>query len=56
MTFQALSEEDRRQWLDAMDGREPVYSPGAGPPSVGSFDSELLYTLNYYVILVISLF
>ncbi len=22
--FQALSEEDRRQWLDAMDGREPV--------------------------------
>ncbi|VDK84974.1 unnamed protein product [Onchocerca ochengi] len=24
MTLQALSEEDRRQWLDAMDGREPV--------------------------------
>lgn len=23
-TFQALSEEDRRLWLDAMDGREPV--------------------------------
>ncbi|ESO83842.1 hypothetical protein LOTGIDRAFT_179683 [Lottia gigantea] len=24
MTFQALSEEDRRLWLDAMDGKEPV--------------------------------
>lgn len=24
LTLQALSEEDRRQWLDAMDGREPV--------------------------------
>uniref|UniRef100_A0A0N5AS63 PH domain-containing protein n=1 Tax=Syphacia muris TaxID=451379 RepID=A0A0N5AS63_9BILA len=24
ITLQALSEEDRRQWLDAMDGREPV--------------------------------
>ncbi|XP_076446006.1 rho GTPase-activating protein 26-like [Babylonia areolata] len=25
MTFQALSEDDRRLWLDAMDGREPTY-------------------------------
>ena len=24
MTFQALSDEDRRLWLDAMDGKEPV--------------------------------
>uniref|UniRef100_A0A7I4YAZ0 Rho GTPase-activating protein 26 n=2 Tax=Strongyloidea TaxID=27829 RepID=A0A7I4YAZ0_HAECO len=31
MTFQALSEEDRRQWIDAMDGKQTVYSPGAGP-------------------------
>ncbi len=23
-TLQALSEEDRRLWLDAMDGKEPV--------------------------------
>ncbi|GFU51332.1 uncharacterized protein TNCV_2941191 [Trichonephila clavipes] len=23
-TFQALSEEDRRLWLDAMDGKEPL--------------------------------
>ncbi|XP_053975640.1 rho GTPase-activating protein Graf-like isoform X2 [Hylaeus anthracinus] len=28
-TFQALSEEDRRLWLDAMDGKEPNY------PAVG---------------------
>ncbi|GBM17397.1 Rho GTPase-activating protein 26 [Araneus ventricosus] len=26
LTFQALSEEDRRSWLDAMDGKEPAYS------------------------------
>ncbi|KAK3719890.1 hypothetical protein RRG08_040189, partial [Elysia crispata] len=25
MTFQALSEDDRRMWLDAMDGKEPTY-------------------------------
>ncbi len=24
LTLQALSEEDRRLWLDAMDGKEPV--------------------------------
>uniref|UniRef100_A0AC34RJC4 Rho GTPase-activating protein 26 n=1 Tax=Panagrolaimus sp. JU765 TaxID=591449 RepID=A0AC34RJC4_9BILA len=41
MTFQALSEEDRRQWIDTMDGKEPVYSPGAGPPSANSFDTML---------------
>ncbi|XP_059152169.1 rho GTPase-activating protein 26-like isoform X3 [Physella acuta] len=26
MTFQALSEDDRRLWLDAMDGKEPTYA------------------------------
>ncbi|KFM75093.1 Rho GTPase-activating protein 26, partial [Stegodyphus mimosarum] len=25
-TFQALSEEDKNLWLDAMDGKEPVSS------------------------------
>ena len=25
MTFQSLSEEDRKLWLEAMDGKEPVY-------------------------------
>lgn len=38
ITMQALSEEDRRLWMEAMDGREPVSSdPGAqsnaGDPS-----------------------
>lgn len=29
-TLQALSEEDRRGWMDAMDGKEPTYGlPGA---------------------------
>ncbi|XP_025086672.1 LOW QUALITY PROTEIN: rho GTPase-activating protein 26-like [Pomacea canaliculata] len=27
LTFQALSDEDRRLWLDAMDGKEPIYHP-----------------------------
>ena len=27
MTFQALSDDDRRLWLDAMDGKEPVSHP-----------------------------
>ncbi|XP_076468202.1 rho GTPase-activating protein 26-like [Babylonia areolata] len=27
MTFQALSDDDRRLWLDAMDGKEPIYTP-----------------------------
>ncbi|MEQ2198780.1 Rho GTPase-activating protein 26, partial [Xenoophorus captivus] len=26
ITMQALSEEDRRLWMEAMDGREPVYN------------------------------
>lgn len=26
MTFQAFSEEERKSWIDAMDGREPVCS------------------------------
>lgn len=40
ITVQALSEEDRRQWLDAMDGREPIYSPGTGP-TTNSFGTML---------------
>ncbi|VDK19901.1 unnamed protein product, partial [Anisakis simplex] len=36
ITVQALCEEDRRQWLDAMDGREPV-SAGKDYPFVFVF-------------------
>lgn len=29
--MQALSEKDRKDWMDAMDGKEPVYlTPGKG--------------------------
>lgn len=37
LTFQALSDEDRRLWLDAMDGREPIYHP----PNVKTDDTLL---------------
>ncbi|XP_058797448.1 rho GTPase-activating protein Graf-like isoform X1 [Phymastichus coffea] len=30
-TFQALSENDRKAWMDAMDGREPVLALQQGP-------------------------
>ncbi|KAL7019473.1 hypothetical protein ACKWTF_011131 [Chironomus riparius] len=34
-TFQALSEKDRKVWLDAMDGKEPVYlTPGKSTNTV----------------------
>ena len=32
-TFQALSEEDCELWLDAMDGKEPMY---VHPPKPGN--------------------
>uniref|UniRef100_A0A1L8DMI0 Putative oligophrenin-1 n=1 Tax=Nyssomyia neivai TaxID=330878 RepID=A0A1L8DMI0_9DIPT len=33
-TFQGLSEEDRKSWLNAMDGKEPTYlTPGKSQPS-----------------------
>lgn len=31
-TLQALSEEDRKLWMDAMDGKEPMYAHPSGPP------------------------
>ncbi|XP_056010534.1 rho GTPase-activating protein 26-like isoform X2 [Ostrea edulis] len=37
LTFQALSDDDRKQWMDAMDGREPVYTT----PNTSSEDSSL---------------
>ncbi|XP_050434753.1 rho GTPase-activating protein 26 [Adelges cooleyi] len=35
-TFQALSEEDRKLWMDVMDGKEPEY----GLPSVTTLNSD----------------
>lgn len=37
LTFQAMSESDRRLWMDAMDGREPVYTK----PNATTDDSSL---------------
>ncbi|XP_029113083.1 rho GTPase-activating protein 26-like isoform X2 [Scleropages formosus] len=36
ITMQALSEEDRRLWMEAMDGREPVYNLNKDNQSEGS--------------------
>ncbi|KAG9490722.1 rho GTPase-activating protein 26 isoform X1 [Eleutherodactylus coqui] len=36
ITMQALSEEDRRLWMEAMDGREPVYNSNRDSQSEGS--------------------
>uniref|UniRef100_A0A8C8K5K6 Rho GTPase-activating protein 26 n=1 Tax=Oncorhynchus tshawytscha TaxID=74940 RepID=A0A8C8K5K6_ONCTS len=35
ITMQALSEEDRRLWMEAMDGREPVYNLNRDSQSEG---------------------
>nr|XP_033783158.1 rho GTPase-activating protein 26 isoform X4 [Geotrypetes seraphini] len=35
ITMQALSEEDRRLWMEAMDGREPVYNSNKDNQSDG---------------------
>lgn len=38
-TLQALSEEDRKLWLDAMDGQDPIHT-SAGSPSDASRADE----------------
>ena len=38
-TFQALSEEDRKLWLDAMDGQDPIHM-SAGSPNDSSRAEE----------------
>lgn len=36
ITMQAMSEEDRRLWMEAMDGREPVYNSNKDSQSEGT--------------------
>uniref|UniRef100_A0A8C3K118 Rho GTPase-activating protein 26 n=1 Tax=Calidris pygmaea TaxID=425635 RepID=A0A8C3K118_9CHAR len=36
ITMQALSEEDRKLWMEAMDGREPVYNSNKDSQSEGN--------------------
>uniref|UniRef100_A0A8C9VJ32 Rho GTPase activating protein 26 n=1 Tax=Scleropages formosus TaxID=113540 RepID=A0A8C9VJ32_SCLFO len=48
ITMQALSEEDRRLWMEAMDGREPVGSLGTlllGEPKPSSLFLQGLYRI-----------
>lgn len=45
ITLQALSEDDRRLWLDAMDGKEPVtHQPTARNPFPTVNNNSLLLT------------
>ncbi|KAI3373235.1 hypothetical protein L3Q82_006544 [Scortum barcoo] len=44
-TMQALSEEDRRLWMEAMDGREPVYNLNKDNQAEGSINEQGLYRI-----------
>ncbi|GAV02294.1 hypothetical protein RvY_12883 [Ramazzottius varieornatus] len=43
MTFQSLSEEDRSRWIDAMDGKEPIYEQ---PWKTATKEPEFATSLN----------
>ncbi|RXN26710.1 rho GTPase-activating 26 [Labeo rohita] len=45
ITMQALSEEDRRLWMEAMDGREPVYTLNRDSQNEASIDEQGLYRI-----------
>lgn len=47
LTFQALCEEDRKSWLNAMDGKEPV--------SIAIANSIIVVHVLHYVICVFCL-
>ncbi|KAG8439232.1 hypothetical protein GDO86_005452, partial [Hymenochirus boettgeri] len=42
ITMQALSEEDRRLWMEAMDGREPVYNSNKDNQSEGTAQLDII--------------
>ncbi|MFT7796203.1 rho GTPase-activating protein 26-like isoform X2 [Arapaima gigas] len=42
ITMQALSEEDRRLWMEAMDGREPVYNSNRDSQSDGMAQLDVI--------------
>ncbi|KAJ7997222.1 hypothetical protein DPEC_G00226730 [Dallia pectoralis] len=42
ITMQALSEEDRRLWMEAMDGREPVYNLNRDSQSDGTAQLDVV--------------
>jgi len=47
-TLQALSEEDRRLWLDAMDGKEPV------TPQLAARNPTLAVNIKFYLVFFFS--
>ena len=50
-TLQALSESNRRLWLEAMDGKEPVWPPTLCPFNGYSHISDRLYSsIGLYVL------
>ncbi len=42
LTLQALSEQDRTLWLDAMDGKEPIYNEPSKTKNNELLDSKYL--------------
>ncbi|KAF6080497.1 Rho GTPase activating protein 26 [Phyllostomus discolor] len=42
ITMQALSEEDRRLWMEAMDGREPVYNSNKDSQTEGMAQLDII--------------
>ncbi|XP_068456021.1 rho GTPase-activating protein 26-like [Clinocottus analis] len=42
ITMQALSEEDRRLWMEAMDGREPVYNQNRDSQAEGMAQLDVI--------------
>ena len=55
-TLQALSEEDRRLWLDAMDGKEPVTANHSTIPQLSVTHALLALFIYIYLILLLLIF
>uniref|UniRef100_A0A0A9ZDM2 Rho GTPase-activating protein 26 n=1 Tax=Lygus hesperus TaxID=30085 RepID=A0A0A9ZDM2_LYGHE len=49
-TLQALSEEDRKQWMDAMDGKEPMYSTPVAMKTIKSEESTALDDVGFFFV------
>ena len=59
LTFQAMSESDRRLWMDAMDGKEPVCSlvDDLSPLNVLCYTKAFsIQIIFYYILNLLSLF
>lgn len=53
MTLQALSESNRRLWLEAMDGKEPVRSSACFSLEAGPWLSFVPWVLYFFFIIII---